>query len=155
MQDTHSTTHKAKRGRLHPATTSSSYFTVRTIPTLNNKSSREGESTPRKFKRGLMSADTLPTFLLFLLLLFDRQILRNLQIQVQERGSIPRKFKRRARYLKISYPTKQAKQNSVMYMQLQEYSYSTSPMYTLQRITGIMTPNFLERICAHQTLAGT
>ena len=103
-----------------------------------------------------MSADTLPTFLLFLLLLFDRQVLRNLQIQVQERGSIPRKFKRRARHLKeISYPTKQAKQNSVMYMQLQEYSYSTSLMYTLQRITGIMTPNFLERICAHQTLAGT
>ena len=113
MQDTHSTTHKAKRGRLHPATTSSSYSTVRTIPTLNNKSSREGESTPRKFKRGLMSADTLPTFLLFLLLLFDRQILRSLQIQVQERGSIPRKFKRRARHLKKQFHIRQNKPNRI------------------------------------------
>ena len=30
-----------------------------TTPSLNNKSSREGESTPRKFKRGLTSAITL------------------------------------------------------------------------------------------------
>ena len=78
----------------------------RTTPPLNNKSSREGELTPGKFKRGLMSANTLPTFLLLLLLLFDSQILRSLQIQVQERGPNPRKFKRRARYLTFSYPTK-------------------------------------------------
>ena len=59
----------------------------RTIPSLNNQSSREGKSTPRKFKRGLTSAITLTSFLLFLLLLFDCQFLRSLQM-----GSIPRKF---------------------------------------------------------------
>jgi len=60
MQDTQSTTHKAKRGRLLPAASPSSYSTVQcTIPSPNNKSSREGESTPRKFKRGLTSAITL------------------------------------------------------------------------------------------------
>jgi hypothetical protein len=58
-----------------------------TTPSLNNKSSREGESTPRKFKRGLTSAITLTSFLLFLLLLFDCQLLHSLQM-----GSIPRKF---------------------------------------------------------------
>ena len=42
MQDTQSTTHKAKRGRLLPASISSSYFTLRTIPLLYNTSSREG-----------------------------------------------------------------------------------------------------------------
>ena len=42
MQDTQSTTHKAKRGLLLPATISSSYSTLRTIPSLYNKSSREG-----------------------------------------------------------------------------------------------------------------
>jgi hypothetical protein len=60
MQDTQSTTHKAKRGRLLPAASPSSYSTAQcTIPSSNNKRSREGESTPRKFKRGLTSAITL------------------------------------------------------------------------------------------------
>jgi hypothetical protein len=51
-----------------------------------------------------MSAITLTSFLLFLLPLFDCRFLRSLQM-----GSIPRNFNWRARNLKFSYLTKQAK----------------------------------------------
>ena len=80
----------------------------------------------QKFKRGLMSANTLPPFLLCLLLLFDCQFLCCLQVQVQERDSTPRKFKRKARYLNFSYPTKQAKRK-------RRYVHATTRVFLLDK----------------------
>ena len=73
-----------------------------------------------------MSANTLPPYLLSLPLLFDCQFLCGLQVQVQERDSTPRKFKRRARYLKFSYPTKQAKRK-------RRYVHATTRVFLLDK----------------------
>ena len=73
-----------------------------------------------------MLANILPPFLLFLLLLFDCQFLCCLQVQVQERDSTPRKFKRRARYLNFSYPTKQAKRK-------RRYVHATTRVFLLDK----------------------
>jgi len=53
MQDTQSTTHKAKRGRLLPASISSSYFTLRTIPSLYRYKFKRGALSLANFKRGI------------------------------------------------------------------------------------------------------
>ena len=96
MQDTQSTTHKAKRGRLLPATTSSSYFTVRQIPLENL---REGQCQPIHSRS-----------LYYSYYFYSTVNLSAVYRYKFKRGALSlENFRRRARYLKFSYQTKQAK----------------------------------------------